>query len=61
MSSSVSYGPSIRLHLLSDVSPEFPNITSSSLKVRLPHPVKFDGDWEVDLTSVSMPEQGLEL
>ena len=30
--------------LLSDVSPEFPNNTSSSFKVCLPHPVKFDGD-----------------
>ena len=23
--------------------------------------VKFDGDWEVGLTSVSMPDQGLDL
>ena len=50
-----------RVVLLSDVSPEFPNNTSSSFKVRLPHPVKFDGDWEVGLTSVSMPDQGLDL
>ena len=34
---------------------------SSSFKVCLPHPVKFDGDWEVGLTSVSMPDQGLDL
>ena len=44
-----------RVVLLSDVSPEFPNNTSSSFKVRLPHLVKFDGD------SVSMPDQGLDL
>ena len=50
-----------RVVLLSDVSPEFPNNTGSSFKVRLPHPVKFDGDWEVGLTSVSMPDQGLDL
>ena len=50
-----------RVVLLSDVSPEFPNNTSSSFKVRLPHPVKFDGDWEVGLTFVSMPDQGLDL
>ena len=44
-----------------DVSPEFPHNTSSSFKVRLLDPVKFDGDWEVGLTSVSIPDQGLDL
>ena len=50
-----------RVVLLSHVSPKFPNNTSSSFKVRLPHPVKFDRDWEVGLTSVSMPDQGKDL
>ena len=47
--------------LLSDGSPEFPNNTSSSFKVRLPYLVKFDGHWEVGLTSVSIPDQGLDV
>ena len=50
-----------RVVLLGDVSPEFPNNTSSSSKVPSPHTVKFDRDWEVGLTSVSMPDQGLDL
>ena len=51
-----------RVVLLSDVSPEyFPKNISSSFKACLPHPVKFDGDWEGGLTSVSMPGQGLDL
>ena len=43
--------------LLSDVSLEFPKNTSSAFKVCLPHPVQFDGNWEVGVVSVSVPDQ----
>ena len=47
--------------LLSDNSREFPNNTTRAFKMRLPSTIQFDGDWEVGLVSISMPDRGLDL
>ena len=52
----------MRVVLLSDTSKEFPENTSSAFKVRLPKPLQLeDGLWEVDLSSVSLPDAGFNL
>ena len=33
----------------------FPNNTSSSFRVKLPHPVQLYGDWEVGLAEIHLP------
>ena len=50
-----------RIVVLSDPSKEFPDNTTNAFKVRLPQEVQFEGDWEVGLTSISMPDRGLDL
>ena len=50
-----------RIVIISDVSNEFPKNTSSSFKVRVPRVLRYDGEWEVALTSISMPDQGLDV
>ena len=47
--------------MLSDPSREFPDNTTRAFKVRLPTMVQFDGDWDVGLVSISMPDRGLDL
>ena len=50
-----------RLVLISDVSSEFPGNTASSFKVRLPRALQYEGEWEVTLISISLPDEGLNL
>ena len=50
-----------RIVVLSDPSKEFPDNMTSTFKARLPQEVSFEGDWEVALTSISMPDRGLDL
>ena len=50
-----------RIVILSDPSKEFPDNTTNAFKARLPQEVQFEGDWEVGLTSISMPDRGLDL
>ena len=50
-----------RIVVLSDPSKEFPGNKTNSFKSRLPREVQFEGDWEVGLTSISMPDRGLDL
>ena len=51
-----------RVMLLSDMSQEFPNNTSTPFKVRLSEPLRLDdGEWEVGLLSLAMPDAGLWL
>ena len=50
-----------RIVVLSDPSKEFPNNTTNAFKSRLPQEVSFEADWEVGLTSISMPDRGLDL
>ena len=40
---------------------EFPNNNASSFKVRLPQPINFHEPWEVGLSSISLPDQKLNL
>ena len=47
-----------RVVLLSDVTTEFHNNTPDAFKVRLAEPMAFDGDWEVALASLSIPNSG---
>ena len=47
-----------RVVLLSDATPEFHNNTPDTFKVRLAKPMAFDGDWEVALMSLSIPDSG---
>ena len=35
---------------------EFPNNASNSYKVRLPDPLRLEGEWEVGLTAISLPD-----
>ena len=35
---------------------EFPNNASNSYKVRLPDPIRLDGEWEVGLSAVALPD-----
>ena len=50
-----------RLVLISDASNEFPENTASSFRVRLPRVLQRDGEWEVALISISLPDEGLNL
>ena len=50
-----------RIVVLSDPSKEFPNNTTKAFKARLPQQVQFEGPWEVGLTSISMPDVGVDL
>ena len=50
-----------RIVVLSDPSKEFPDNKTNAFKSRLPREVQFEGDWEVGLTSISMPDRGLDL
>ena len=50
-----------RIVVLSDPSKEFPNNTPNAFKVRLPKVVRFDGEWEAALASISMPNEGMDL
>ena len=47
-----------RVVLLSDATPEFHTNTPDTFKVRLAEPMTFEGDWEVALTSLSIPDSG---
>ena len=48
--------------LVSDTSKEFPKNTNSAFKVQLPEPLQLeDRLWEVALSSVSLPDAGLNL
>ena len=50
------------LVLLSDVSKEFHDNTSSAFKVQLSEPMCLeDGEWEVGFLSLRMPDAGLGL
>ena len=41
---------------------EYPNNTSSSVKVRLPTPIRLEGDkWRVALVSIAIPESKVDL
>ena len=48
-----------RIVMLSNHSREVPNNTTSAFKVRLPSTIQFDGDWDVGLVSISMPDLDL--
>ena len=40
---------------------EFPDNTSNSFKIRLPHPIRFEaGGWKVGLMAVSLPDVKLQ-
>ena len=47
--------------VLSDPSKEFPDNTNKAFKARLPQQVRFEGPWEVGLTSISIPDVGIDL
>ena len=52
----------VRLVLLRDASEEYPKNTSSIFTVRLPEALQLgDGEWEVCLLSLAMPDAGLRL
>ena len=41
---------------------EFPNNQANGFKIRLPHPLRLPGEgWQVGLSSISMPDTGLNL
>lgn len=40
---------------------QFPNNTSTSYKIRLPYSMRSDGNWEVGLIGISMPELYLSM
>ena len=50
-----------RIVVLSDPLKEFPDNTTKAFKARLPQEVHFEGPWEVGLTSISMPDVGVDL
>ena len=50
-----------RIVVLSDPSKEFPDNTTKAFKACLPQEVRFEGPWEVGLTSISMPDVGVDL
>ena len=49
-----------RLTFISDPTQEFPNNTNQKFKVRLPLPLRLEGQWDVSLWSLSVPDQELQ-
>ena len=49
-----------RLTFISDPTAEFPNNTNTNFKVRLPVPLRLEGQWEASLWSLSVPDQQLQ-
>ena len=51
-----------RIVLVSNLTKEFPNNTTSSFKVRLPVSLELKGEgWKVGLAGISIPDAGLDL
>ena len=49
-----------RLTFISDPTNEFPNNTNQKFKVRLPLPLRLEGQWDASLWSLSVPDQELQ-
>ena len=49
-----------RFTFISDPTAEFPNNTNQKFKVRLPLPLRLEGQWDASLWSLSVPDQELQ-
>ena len=49
-----------RFTFISDPTAEFPNNTNQKCKVRLPVPLRLEGQWDASLWSLSVPDQELQ-
>ena len=49
-----------RFTFISDPTAEFPNNTNQKFKVRLPVPLRLEGQWDASLWSLSVPDQQLQ-
>ena len=49
-----------RLTFISDPTQEFPHNTNTNFKVRLPLPLRLEGQWDASLWSLSVPDQELQ-
>ena len=49
-----------RFTFTSDPTQEFPNNTNQKFKVRLPLPLRLEGQWDASLWSLSVPDQELQ-